>query len=89
MSTCRSSPVGAVGIIAASVVARARTAANADEGSCFFRAEEAPPRHVKRLLEVENGKLCYVVGTVYVDMPLKPNVLERQLPVLLSARLES
>ncbi|GAA6014788.1 hypothetical protein JCM8202_004765 [Rhodotorula sphaerocarpa] len=35
-----------------------------------------PPRHVKRLLEVENGTLCYVVGTVYVDMPLKPNVLE-------------
>lgn len=37
---------------------------------------KTPPRHVKRLLEVENGKLCYVVGTVYVDMPLKPNVLE-------------
>ncbi|GAA5914516.1 hypothetical protein JCM5296_003057 [Sporobolomyces johnsonii] len=35
-----------------------------------------PPQHVKRLLEVENGKLCYVIGTVYVDMPLKPNVLE-------------
>jgi DNA polymerase delta subunit 2 len=34
------------------------------------------PQHVRRLLEVENGKLCYVVGTVYVDMPLKPNVLE-------------
>lgn len=31
---------------------------------------------MKRLLEVENGTLCYVVGTVYVDMPLKPNVLE-------------
>ncbi|GAA5997293.1 DNA-directed DNA polymerase delta subunit POL31 [Rhodotorula paludigena] len=37
---------------------------------------KTPPQHVKRLLEVENGKLCYVVGTVYVDMPLKPNVLE-------------
>ena len=22
------------------------------------------------------GKLCYIVGTVYMDMPLKPNVLE-------------
>ncbi|GAA6064270.1 hypothetical protein JCM10212_001654 [Sporobolomyces blumeae] len=35
-----------------------------------------PPQHVKRLLEVQNGQLCYVVGTLYVDMPLKPNVLE-------------
>lgn len=31
---------------------------------------------MKRLLEIENGKLCYVLGTLYVDMPLKPNVLE-------------
>ncbi|GAA6014880.1 hypothetical protein JCM11491_002147 [Sporobolomyces phaffii] len=35
-----------------------------------------PPHHVKRLLEVQNGQLCYVLGTLYVDMPLKPNVLE-------------
>ncbi|GAA5892090.1 hypothetical protein JCM6882_005692 [Rhodosporidiobolus microsporus] len=35
-----------------------------------------PPQHVNRLLEIENGQLCYVMGTVYVDMPLKPNVLE-------------
>ncbi|TNY19564.1 DNA polymerase alpha/epsilon subunit B-domain-containing protein [Rhodotorula diobovata] len=45
------------------------------EGSGLEGAK-SPPQHVKRLLEVENGKLCYVVGTVYVDMPLKPNVLE-------------
>jgi DNA polymerase delta subunit 2 len=30
---------------------------------------------VPRVLEVEKGKLCYVVGTVYMDMPLKPNVM--------------
>ncbi|BGP36434.1 DNA polymerase delta small subunit Cdc1 [Rhodotorula kratochvilovae] len=45
------------------------------EGGALDGAK-SPPQHVKRLLEVENGKLCYVVGTVYVDMPLKPNVLE-------------
>jgi DNA polymerase delta subunit 2 len=28
------------------------------------------------MLDVENGKLCYIIGTVYMDMPLKPNVLE-------------
>ncbi|BGP21411.1 DNA polymerase delta subunit 2 [Rhodotorula toruloides] len=41
-----------------------------------FKGVSNRPQHVRRLLEVENGKLCYVVGTVYVDMPLKPNVLE-------------
>lgn len=36
----------------------------------------SPPQHVKRVLDVENGNLCYIIGTVYMDMPLKPNVLE-------------
>ncbi|GAA5836017.1 hypothetical protein JCM3766R1_005130 [Sporobolomyces carnicolor] len=42
----------------------------------WSRLQGNRPRHVKRLLEIENGKLCYVLGTLYVDMPLKPNVLE-------------
>ncbi|RKP10662.1 DNA polymerase alpha/epsilon subunit B-domain-containing protein [Thamnocephalis sphaerospora] len=29
-----------------------------------------------RILDVQTGQLCCVVGTVYVDMKLKPNVLE-------------
>lgn len=29
-----------------------------------------------RVLEVEKGKLCFIIGTVYMDMPLKPNVLD-------------
>lgn len=28
------------------------------------------------MLDVENGKLCYIIGTIYMDMSLKPNVLE-------------
>jgi len=31
---------------------------------------------VPRVLEVVKGQLCLVIGTVYMDMPLKPNVLE-------------
>lgn len=31
---------------------------------------------VPRVLEVVKSQLCYIVGTVYLDMPLKPNVLE-------------
>ena len=31
--------------------------------------------YVPRLLDIPEGKLCLVVGTVYMDMPLKPNIL--------------
>ena len=34
------------------------------------------PILVERVLEVETGQLCYIVGTVYMDMPMKPNILE-------------
>ncbi|KAL2004089.1 hypothetical protein VTN02DRAFT_309 [Thermoascus thermophilus] len=33
-------------------------------------------RHVERVLDVRQGQLCWVAGTVYMDMPLKPNVLD-------------
>ncbi|KAK6354304.1 hypothetical protein TWF730_008714 [Orbilia blumenaviensis] len=31
---------------------------------------------VERVLDVRQGEVCWVVGTVYMDMKLKPNVLE-------------
>ncbi|KAL2268614.1 hypothetical protein VTJ83DRAFT_3460 [Remersonia thermophila] len=31
---------------------------------------------VDRVLDVRQGQLCWVVGTVYMEMPLKPSVLE-------------
>ncbi|KAJ7273479.1 DNA polymerase alpha/epsilon subunit B-domain-containing protein [Mycena haematopus] len=34
------------------------------------------PVLVPKVLEVEKSQLCYIVGTVYMDMPLKPNVME-------------
>ena len=33
-------------------------------------------KQVERVLDVRQGELCWVVGTVYMDLPLKPNVLE-------------
>jgi DNA polymerase delta subunit 2 len=36
--------------------------------------EEA--KRVERVLDVRQGELCYVAGTIYVDMPLKPNVMD-------------
>ena len=32
--------------------------------------------HVPRVLDVKTGEICFVIGTVYVDMPLKPNILD-------------
>ncbi|KIK63880.1 hypothetical protein GYMLUDRAFT_40967 [Collybiopsis luxurians FD-317 M1] len=34
------------------------------------------PSFVPRVLEVQPSQLCYIVGTVYMDMPLKPNVMD-------------
>lgn len=34
------------------------------------------PIYVGRVLDVIKGQLSYVIGTVYMDMPMKPNVLE-------------
>lgn len=33
-------------------------------------------KRVERVLDVRQGELCWVVGTVYMEMPLKPNVLD-------------
>lgn len=33
-------------------------------------------QRVDRVLDVRQGELCYVTGTVYMEMPLKPNILE-------------
>lgn len=34
------------------------------------------PRLLPRILDLNRGQPCFIVGTVYMDMPLKPNVLE-------------
>lgn len=31
---------------------------------------------VDRVLDVRQGEICWVTGTVYMDMPLKPNILD-------------
>ncbi len=46
----------------------------ADAKASFLVAEN--PQALKDILKVESGQLCYVVGTIYMEMPLKPNVLE-------------
>lgn len=33
-------------------------------------------KKVDRVLDVRQGELCWMVGTIYMEMPLKPNILE-------------
>lgn len=33
-------------------------------------------RHVERVLDVQQGQPCFVIGTLYLEMPLKPNILD-------------
>lgn len=33
-------------------------------------------KYVERVLDVRQGELCWVVGTVYMEMAMKPNVLD-------------
>ena len=40
------------------------------------RTSSGDPILVERVLEVETSRLCYIVGTVYMDMPMKPNIIE-------------
>lgn len=35
-----------------------------------------PAKPVERVLDIRQGELCWVTGTVYMDMSLKPNILE-------------
>lgn len=46
-----------------------------DEWGEFEIAGERAQR-VERVLDVRQGQLCWVAGTIYMDMPLKPNILE-------------
>lgn len=35
-----------------------------------------PAKSVERVLDIRQGELCWVSGTVYMEMALKPNILE-------------
>ncbi|KAI0078170.1 hypothetical protein K474DRAFT_1706721 [Panus rudis PR-1116 ss-1] len=46
------------------------------EAQMRWKEVAGDPTLVPRVLDVEKGQLCFIIGTVYMDMPLKPNVLE-------------
>ncbi|KAL8798395.1 MAG: hypothetical protein Q9182_006689 [Xanthomendoza sp. 2 TL-2023] len=48
----------------------------ADEEWRDFEIAGEKVHRVDRVLDVRQGELCWVAGTVYMDMPLKPNILD-------------
>jgi hypothetical protein len=38
--------------------------------------ERIKANYVKRILDVKQGQICFVIGTIYCSMHLKPDVLE-------------
>ncbi|KAI9742345.1 MAG: hypothetical protein M1818_003878 [Claussenomyces sp. TS43310] len=50
-----------------------KNAAEAWEG---FQIAGEEARKVERVLDVRQGELCWVTGTIYMELPLKPNILE-------------
>lgn len=54
---------------------RARARWSSAKGD-YTEQGKAPPELVGRVLDVESGTLCFIIGTVYTEMALKPNVLE-------------
>lgn len=41
-----------------------------------FQIGDETAERVERVLDVRQGKLCWIAGTIYMDMPLKPNILD-------------
>lgn len=37
--------------------------------------EERKIKHANRLLDIHRGEICWVIGTIYMDAPFKPNIL--------------
>ena len=51
-----------------------------------------PPKLCERILEAETGVRCILVGTLYKEMKLKPNILEelnREGPVATESKSRS
>ncbi|CAG8576059.1 1244_t:CDS:2, partial [Acaulospora colombiana] len=42
----------------------------------FIENEFREVKHVNRILDVKSDETCYIIGTVYMDMQFKPNILD-------------
>jgi DNA polymerase delta subunit 2 len=41
-----------------------------------YRIADEEVKMVDNVLGVRQGMLCWIVGTIFMDMPLKPNILD-------------
>lgn len=47
-----------------------------EESSLATLLKTEKPQFVQRILDIEQGKIAYIIGTAYCSMPMKPDVLE-------------
>lgn len=47
-----------------------------ERGLTLRKIGDEEAKMVDRALDVRQGELCWIVGTVYIDMGLKPNILD-------------
>lgn len=45
------------------------------EKNLFLTELIEKPVYVQKILDIRPGELCYMLGTVYLEMPAKPNVM--------------
>jgi DNA polymerase delta subunit 2 len=59
-------------------LAQLKPAADAIAAESFggFEIAGETASRVDRVLDVRQGELCWVTGTVYMELPLKPNILD-------------
>ena len=56
---------------------------------CVLKLAGEKAKRVDRVLDVRQGELSWVIGTVYMDMPMKPNVLDDISKEVSHSELES
>eukprot|EP00842_Homolaphlyctis_polyrhiza_P000793 jgi/Hompol1/1714/HPOL_000253-RA len=47
-----------------------------DAARAKWSVGDNPLTHVPRIINVQPGEVCFIIGTIYVDMPNKPNILK-------------
>ncbi|KAI8336635.1 DNA polymerase alpha/epsilon subunit B-domain-containing protein [Chlamydoabsidia padenii] len=47
-----------------------------EEAKKRWGSHKDKPTYVPKALDVQSNELCYIIGTIYLDMPLKPNVMK-------------
>ncbi|KAK9456920.1 DNA polymerase alpha/epsilon subunit B-domain-containing protein [Dipodascopsis uninucleata] len=57
-------------------ILRSHVAKQAEDAWKNMKIGNEPVKRVNRVLDVHQGEFCWLIGTVYMEMPFKPNILD-------------